>query len=336
MEAQEKGIWGGWWVLWGASMIPDLPGGCCGGARPWRRQGEPQGYHGKTWHKRDEGGSCQWVRQEAPFMPWTRAVLPNCSPGPWSFVWRCHTGHICISPPFAVFGRSPGCSAEGLSEGLMEMLQHWRQLIVIGTWLHKKHFLGIFTLAQREGDGDSKCRKSGSYFKDVSMVADAKKSEERGMLQGYRGLCLIQSAHLEIHHSSKYKCRCEIIPQISLQAGQEGGKSGSLDCWFLLPPWVSIAVISSGTCWKSLLVWADPQGTFWTWETTNQLLLGVSLMHRVVQGLSLWDLGCRKQNKSLDSGPHSQGKEPFLLTSVVSQLTSSEISWFWIVLRAVH
>lgn len=139
---------------------------------------------------------------------------------------------------------------------------------------------------------------------------------------------LIQSAHLEIHQNPKYKCRCEIIPQISLQAGQEGGKPGSLHCWFLRPPWASIAGISSDTCWKSLLVSPDPQGTTWTWETTNQLLSeGVSFMHRVVQGLKLWDQGCGRQNKPLDSGAHSQGVKPFFVTSLVFQLSGHHQSF---------
>lgn len=55
------------------------------------------------------------TRHETPFMPWTRTILSNCSPGSWSFVWRCHIGPICISLPFAVFGRSQGCSAEQLT-----------------------------------------------------------------------------------------------------------------------------------------------------------------------------------------------------------------------------
>lgn len=205
---------------------------------------------------------------------------------------QCHMKHLIIFPPYAVSGRSLGCSAERLT--------------------------------MTEGGG-------GSWTDAVALApADC----------DIWGLCLMQSAHLEIHHSPKYKCRCEIIPQTSLQAGQEGGKSGSLHCWFLLPPWASIAVISSDTCWKSLLlVWPEPQGTLWTWETTNQLLSeGVSLMHRVVQGLNLWDLGCGKQNKPLDSGAHSQGMEPLFLTSVISQLSgaSSGVSSSWVAVRVVH
>lgn len=196
-------VWGAWglpawfrhlrWVMGAAGGSCGKAAGslrtCCGAARPRGRQAEPQGRPRKMWRGRGEDGSCPRTRQEAPFMPCTSASLPNCTSGPCSCVRRCHTGCICISPSFGLFGKSLGCSAEEL-KATQGGAGCWVDRVAFAPVgcdrrmaPHRSLLGNLHTCPERKRGGEQ-MQPVKKDFRDVSMAADANRSEERGALLG--------------------------------------------------------------------------------------------------------------------------------------------------------
>lgn len=188
----------------------------------------------------------------------------HLSPRPRSkahtYVLKCHTWHASTSPPFALFWKSLGCGVT------VSMAIWWRAescadytALAPADWDKRMAplwslFGNLHTCPERERDSEH--RKSGRIWGMSAWQLLPKIWEKNHLI----GLERIVFNMLEIYPWLWYKCWCEIVPQLSLKAGQGRGKSGSLLCWFSLSRQTGMALISSVSCWKSLLVWPDISG----------------------------------------------------------------------------